>query len=286
LAKSDHKTLALLTHILDIKHLVVLEDWFTFVRRPFSELVVIVSGDHDITSTLERLCAKHGAELKIAGTAQPSSAESWDEDGYLTKQFQAAKADHALLFKLDTLPFRHGYNGWFNETISLMEAQNACYITGSTQPFLKDLHVDENHLITERASNNFLVIRPKYWLEVQEKYRSRTKNRGRFASEARLEIHCAETENFGIRRKNRSDWRVFHTQLWDDRLLSARQKFKQGHRIEQYMAGYQDHLADPWKSYYLHPVPPLHIRARLSIRKALRLGKRRLRSILAYQPKP
>jgi len=276
---SNYNSISLLTHVLDAKHLVVLQDWLEFVGREFDELVVIISDCSEIKMALEQLCHEYEATLRIAGTANPTTAEGWNEDAHLTKQFQTAKSDYVLLFKLDTLPYRQEYQDWLDETLAILIAKKAIFITGSTQPFLNDLPLDEDHYLTQRVSNNFLIIDPKRWLNLQDRYRECTRDRGRFASEARLEICCEETREFGIRRKNKANWRVFHTQLWDNRLISARQKFKNGYKVEDYMRGYQDNLGDPWRSYYLHPVPSLYERAFLRVKRMVKRSRRKVRLI-------
>jgi len=275
----DRYTLAVLTNVLDIQHIPILEDWINFCNGSINELVVLTSKDRKILEVLKEICFRENITLKWVGYA--AAGKDWDEDGYLRSQLDTTHCDYALMVKLDTIPFRSGHKNWFLDSISLMLKKNAFFITGTTQPYRADRSINDRYMTTQRVSNNFLIIRPSDWLSLQEKYTEETKNRGRFAAEARLEIHCKQTDLYGIRILNSNNWRIFHTQLWDERLLIARQKFKEGIDISKYMKGFQDNMSDPWKSYYMHPVPSMAFRIRLNIQRFLRRNKKRLKIILS-----
>lgn len=271
-------SLALITNVLSIDHLPILEDWVEFVGNNLNELIVLTSSDDKILEALKEICNRENITLRWAGVAVVS--KDWDEDGYLKKQLDITLSDYALIFKLDTIPFRRGRDDWFLDAINVMNKKKAFFITGTTQPYKADLEIDKTYLFTQRVSNNFLIIRPKDWLNLLGKYKEETKNRGRFATEARLEIHCKKTDSFGIRIRNVMDWRIFHTQLWDGRLMIARQRFKEGLDVSNYMKGFQDVLGDPWKSYYMHPVPSRLFRIRLSLKRLLKRNKRLIKMLL------
>lgn len=254
---------SVLTHVMQPRHIIILEDWLDFIDLRPEALIVVVAADPAIRDGLTRLCDARGMELKIAERADPATLKESEPD-YLQAQFGLCPSDLAILVKLDTLPFREGHRDWMEQALDVMEDQSALYVTGSTRVYRGDADFGVPGMMrTRMVSNNFLMIAPALWLSLIGAGSGQAA--GRYETEAAIERHCRETGHVGIRLLNRRDWRVFHTQIWDGRMDGLREGFRRGTAIRPHLRGFEDDLRHPWEMYYLSPPPSLSQRMRIAL---------------------
>ena len=251
------RSVSLITNVMARGHLAVLGDWIGFLDLPLVELVLALAPDPALEAEVAGFAARRGLGLTITARTTPAELAAAETD-HLTAQFRAATGDLAVVVRLDTLPFRSTGNDALHEALARLDAERF-FITGSTRPFRADRVVDPGRIaLTGRVSNNFLVISPQVWLDSRPRAGAGT-GLGRFETEGDLEALCARTGRGGFRLLNRPDWRIFHTQVWDDRLETLRADFRAGRGIAPFLRGHEDDQVFEWERYW-GPVPPSALR--------------------------
>lgn len=268
---------ALFTLVMKVAHLPVLDDWLTFLGERPASLDLILGDEPGLGGHVDALASKFGLPVNVVETCSASSVRD-GETRYLKQQFAACSARYALVIRLDTLPFRKGNADWFSHDLALLVRDQYVCLTGSTRPYRADVTLPgEAHARTQRISNNFLLIETARWLDIQERMAPREAEFGRFATEGLMEVYLRDTGMFGLRRINRPDWAVVHTQLWDDRQAAARVALRDdAAALKPFLRGFEDDLNYDWERYFMYPKPPLLRRMRTTVgawRRSLRGGR-------------
>jgi hypothetical protein len=244
---------ALMTQVLEPHHLIILDDWFDFLEIPPAQLVVFTADDSVLRGNLQDLCARHGTRLTDLGTISPKSFRD-GEMASLRSQIAAATPQIVCAIRLDVLPYREGHAGWLARALRSQQARTFCYITGTTNPYRADRGIDQQgYRATQRISNNFMMIDKSVWRDMIDAALPDRPDYGRFAVEGNIEYYCGRKNRFGLRLTNGATFRMFHTQVWDLRLLELREDFRAGHKIEDYLGGFEDDRTHKWERYYLWP---------------------------------
>ena len=253
---------SLLTHILKLRHVGVLKRWLKFIGIRPDQFIVAVPRDDEIIGALNAVAEACRADLVLIHLDNPSDLKS-NERPTLTDQFRSSRNLCCMLLKLDTVVHRDGQEDWLEKALARFEATpQAVFVTGTTRPYRADLATeDPNFCMTQRVSNNFMVIRRDWWIETQELYLDRAKTR--FYVEGCIEWRCLDENLWGLRCLNRPDWRMLHVQVWDERLEGIQRSFEQGTALGPYLRGYEDDAIYEWERYYMSPVPSWPKRARI-----------------------
>jgi hypothetical protein len=256
---------AIVTNLLQTVSMQVLVDWVDFFDTPPSSIVCYFGGNRDAETLLQDFCDTRGITLIVAPDDLTEDIRKLDMP-VLRWQFANVPEDYCVRVSLDTLPFRNGRDGWFEACIDTMEAEDLVYATGSTRKFRTDqAHPTPGYVLTQRVSFNFIVMRPQRWLELERQYAHLEKVYDRFHCEGFLEDYCRETGRYGLRLENGTDFRIFHVQIWDERMLEVRDNFRAGRGIGPFITGYEDDQLYEWTMYYMHPKPPLPKRIRIEM---------------------
>lgn len=248
-------SISILTNVMRREHVGFVDDWLDFIGCTPETLIVVTGHDPKIEEDLRALSHDRGIRLENTGTADPGHLKN-DETAYLRRQFAACETDLAILVRLDSFPFRSGHEDWLEDLTQKMRKAGAFFITGSTLPFRSDTTIarERDVMLTKRISNNFLVINPRKWLSLQVPT-GQPSSFGRYESEGRIETFCRDTGEFGLRRVNAQDWRIFHVQVWDARMQDIRDRFRRWVGISRFLKGYQDDIRHPWEEHYMTKAP-------------------------------
>jgi hypothetical protein len=246
----------LLTHVMDARHLLILDDWLSFLAVPPKGLTLVIGKDVRIREAVESYCRERSLAVDITDTAAPEELKA-EETRFLMRQFGAVGQGMCLVLRLDTFPFRIGHEQWLNTAEGYMKEREALFLTGSTRPYRGDVPTGIPYLLlTGRLSNNMLFVEAQTWQMIQNEMARETFRFHRFATEGLFELYCARTGAGGLRRINTSDWRVFHTQAWGDRADTVRSVFRSGGRaVDAFLEGYEDDQLHPWDQYFMYPRP-------------------------------
>lgn len=251
------ESVTLMTFVLQKHHCTILEDWINFFDHRVASLIVHTGPDEAITSYLQRLCNTYGIELQHLGITTPQET-TYSEHELLATQFAAVKTDLGCVVRLDTIPFRADGISWQDKAFALMQESNACFLTGTTLPYNADIALsDPDYMLTQRVSNCFLIIKPEIWKTLQVGTEGSPSRYGRFFVEGAAEDYLNQRELWGIRLINQRNIRIFHCHEWSMRLLSIRDDFRKGHKIDSFLTGYQDNLQGPNARYYMQRPKPL-----------------------------
>lgn len=282
----DPPRYALLTKVLDARHTIVLEDWLEFLGRPPDELVVYVAGAAAIRRSLDRVTERS----KIPWRAIPVAAGddlARHETAILSRMVATTACEYLLFVTLDALPFRRpSYDeDWLDEVFHRLRAEGLVFFSACGLLFRGDRpEAGGRYLVTQRFSNNCGLVSRRAWLDAIEKYPEHLlrPQQTRFHSEWALEHALRIEKRFGLRRRESAEWRVFHVQQWDARLLATRDRFRRGVGIAPYLNRVWEELPYPEAEFYNYPVrKKLEGRLRVTLSSLRRwIGKLR-RSVAA-----
>jgi len=266
---------ALVTKVLDPLHVLILEDWLEFLGRLPVEIVVYAPGDARIRSRLDALAEKWRVAWRpVAPVAGDDLIHH--ETAILKRMIDGASAEYLLLVTLDALPYRapHCEAGWLDEVLARLKREGLLCFSACGVIFRGDRpEPSGKYLLTQRFSNNCGLIARRDWLDCIERHpESRLPpHKTRIHPEWAIETEMTDARRFGLRRYETADWRVFHVQQWDARLLETRERFRRGDGIEPYLNRVWEELPFPEAEFYNYPLwRRLKGRLRASLGRRLR----------------
>lgn len=254
----------LLTNIAQAHHLAILDDWLEFLAVPPAAISAVLPDNPDVEAQVVDFCRARGITF-VPTEIKFDRAAMQNETPLLLEQIGTTKTEWAMVVRLDTFPFRSRHKDWLQVAEQALRDNAAPFLTGATRLYRADQPTDNPNIVrTQRISNNFVFIKPDFWLEVIKNARdTKDLQENIFFAEAAVETHCSTMNVWGLRWLNTPDWRVFHTQLWGPDQAEARKSYRKGYRIAEYMWGVEDDQRHPWTRYYLSPKPSLVKRARI-----------------------
>jgi hypothetical protein len=261
------RDITLITNLLQMPSLPVLVDWIEFLPRPPKTLICYVGGDAEIEAALHGLCDEHGIALILVPTDLTEDIRK-SELPVILWQMQNAPEDYVLRVTLDTIPYRTDDADWLSYCIETMEAEHHPFTTGSTRPFRADRPLDRAGFgLTRRVSFNFILMRARFWLDLEARSRHLMEKYDRYYIEGLLEDFCEDTDRWGLRLINIPERRVFHVQVWDSRIDAIRRAFHEGRDLGPHLRGHEDDQNYDWDRYYMWPKPSWLKRARIHFGK-------------------
>ena len=275
---------SLLTKVLDPRHVVVLSDWLEFVSYPPAQLVAYVDDNEETRLRLDRLAVTFGVPW-VPVRVTPGDDLKHRETKILRRMVDVAAAELVLFTNLDTLPFRSGPENaqWLEEVVRRLKTDpQLAFFSAAGVTFKEDRAEDSGrYLLTQRFSNNCGLIAKETWRRMVDTYDEASLGSlpdvARYHSEWAIEEAVRREKLFGLRMIESLDWRVFHVQQWDERLLRTRDLFRRGVGVSKYLNRVHDETEHPWESHYSYPKPPLWRRLRIRLgrwRRALSMGGR------------
>lgn len=259
------RAFSFLTYALWPEHVDVLRDWLEFFDVLPWRLIVWFGQDPAVEPAVRAVCWDYGIELLSLGDAAPHALQ-YVVSPYLTRQFRAAGDDLVCLARPDTLPFRRPGVRWQAEALEQMARSGALFLTGATRSYRADRPTaDPRFAVTDRVSHNFLMMEAPRWRAVQAGRSGRSVGTDRFAQEAVLERHCAETGDFGLRLLNGEDLRILQTLDWTPGIGRTRRSFRAGRGVAPYIHGFEDDYEDLGSRFYMYRQYSLMTRMRIEL---------------------
>lgn len=255
----------LITNLLQTVSMPVLEDWVDFFDRPPKTIICFFGGNRDSETLLRSFCEDRGIALIVTPEDLTEDIRKHDLP-ILRWQFAHAPDPYCVRISLDTLPYRDGHDGWFDACIDTMKADDLLFVTGSTRNYRSDQsHPTAGYFRTQRVSFNFFLTRPQVWLSLEKENSHLEEVYGRYHSEGFLEQYCREQGKYGLRLENTPDFRIFHVQAWDERMMKVREAFHAGRGIGPFLKGWEEDQRHPWTMWYMYPKPSLLKRIRIEL---------------------
>jgi hypothetical protein len=255
--------------VLDARHVVVLEDWLSFVTLPPADMAVYVHDDEEAVLRVDAAARARGVRWTPV-VARPGEDLANGESVILQRLADATSGKYVMTVNLDTLPFRAGAaeERWLEEAFDLLENQGFAHLTGDGIMFREDrAHRSGRFFETKCFSNNFGLIERAFWQAALDRHPPGSKgHEGRkFHSEWAVNEEVRRLGRWGLRRVHTPSWRVFHVQQWDDRLFETRALFRRGVGIKPFLNCVWEDKRHVWQRHFNYPKPPLARRLRVRL---------------------
>lgn len=257
----------------------IIQDWFTFLGGKPGEVVVIDCGSSAETQTVywkmfqEKLIDK----LQLI---HDDSDDFGKDKGYI-KEYTAgaiASKPYLLLFKTDTLPFRHGHDDWLEEAIGYLDRDDVFAVGGSWNLPSKHHDAWEGWYFSDRCSYNFALMKRSVFMAAAHEFANdfilsgfrdhnpaKETGQDRYFIEVAFERYMQKHQCYTLSKVEDLNWTVFHTNVHDERLQKTREKYLARQNIQKYMnLGNSMVPQDPTQALY-YGVPALPFLTRLQI---------------------
>ncbi len=259
-----------LTNVLEPHHSIILRDWLEFMTVLPLELVVYIRDDQKIKEEVAKVAASFGVPFTPIFPEEGDDLRN-NETAILKRMVGRTKGEFLFFAHLDTLPFRSGpgEDRWFEDVFSYMGQDGCVFFSACGLRFRADQElVAGRYLRTQRFSNNCALIAKKFWedaLVCNPADGLVSTGAYRYHSEWAVEEKLRKRNLFGIRRYDSLDWRVFHVQQWDDRLLMTRDLFRRGEGVKAFFNRVHEDYRHPWEIYFNYPRPGRFKRLRIRL---------------------
>jgi hypothetical protein len=218
----------------------MLRDWIEFVGRRPDEVVVVDGGSPPDVQVMYRRLFDEGLIDKLF-VQQPTHPENTRQTCFVQEYYAGimASGDYLLYWKPDTLPFRSGHDGWLQEYIEMLAADDRLFaITGSSPGpgFIGE--ANERFWCLEHTSENFALLPRRHHAAAMQLCRDfwgsgwRGTNpfsrigpvAARCMIESAWDVYCRRSGLRVLMQKEDDTWSVFHTNAHGDELCALRQR--------------------------------------------------------------
>ncbi len=229
---------------------VILQEWISFIGERPDEIVVVDGGaDSEIFQVYADLF-KEGLIDKLF-VLNPNHPEN-DKDLCHIQEFWSgalSRNEYIMFIKPDTLPYRKGYENWLDEYKSLLEDSKIFSISGSYSTTKPLGEYNEDFYYLQYTSLNFCIMKrnsyfaaldfvwemvKKGW-QCENPYSKISPVHARCLVETAWKIYCEKKDLIVLARKENSNWTIFHTNLKDDKIIKALEKYKARKNIKHFM---------------------------------------------------
>jgi hypothetical protein len=252
----------------------VLLDWFEFLGGKPGEVVIVDSGSNRETQEVYWKLFQQGLIDKLQ-IIQPDHSEQNFDRGYIQIHTAGAIASkpYLLWFNIDTLPYRKGHEGWLEESIGYLDRDDVFAVGGSYNMPAKLRDAWEGWYFSHKCSLNFALMKRTTYMAAMYEFAgdyiasgftienpAAARGQSRYLLEVALEEYMQRHQVFSLFKVEDPDWTVFHTNVHEERLKAARDRYRARKDIKRYMnAGFSSEKPDPAKIIY-YGQPPNRIK--------------------------
>ncbi len=254
----------------------ILEDWFKFLGGKPGEVVVVDGGSDAETQAVYWRAYNEGLidKLQLIRTDHPDNSR---ETCFIQEHTAGAIASkkYLLWFKLDTLPYREGHDGWLAEAVGHLDRPEVYAVVGSLNYNSKVKDAMPGWYYSKKFSENFALMKRQRFIEAMSWFAGDyiasgfrgvnpgdATGQGRFLVELAIERFIEDRDLYTLCRVEEPSWTVFHTNVTGDRLEQVREKYQARQGIEKFMNA-ANFTAEPPGVYYGKPPYPLAARLRI-----------------------
>lgn len=229
---------------------IVLNEWLSFIGERPAEIIIIDGGTENRTFQVYAELFKEGLIDKLF-VLNPDHVENNKDLCYIQEFWAGALSsnEYIMYIKSDTLPYRKGHEDWLNEYKSLLDDPKIFSISGSynTTEVLGEYNDDFYYL--QATSENFCMMKRKNFFssldflwkmvkkgwQCENPYSKISSTQARCLIEVAWNNYCQQNDLIVLARKETPYWTIFHTNLKDNSLLKALDKYKSRENIEHFM---------------------------------------------------
>jgi hypothetical protein len=228
----------------------ILQEWINFIGERPDEIVVVDGGTDNENFQVYSDLFKEGLIDKLF-ILNPNHPENNKDLCYIQEFWTGALSgnEYVMYIKLDTLPYRNGYENWLNEYKSLLDDPRIFSISGSYNTTKPLGEYNENFYYSRATSENFSIMKRKNFVAALDIVWEMAKNawqcenpysrispvHARCLIEMAWDSYCEKNDLIVLARKENPNWTIFHTNLRDDKIIKALEKYKARKNIKHFM---------------------------------------------------
>jgi hypothetical protein len=264
----------------------VLNDWLQFLGGRPGQIILADNGSDRETQQSCWECYRDGLIDKLLLVSQ-DHCDTGRDLTYIIEHAAPAIATkpYVLFFKIDSLPYRRGYEDWIVEAIEYLERPDTFAIGGS-------FNVDSRHhdawpgwYFSDRCSENFALMKRERFIAAMEQYAgsfissgfrgtppTQNPDESHYLIELAFETYMKKHGLYTLAKVEDPNWTIFHTNVHGQRLREVRQRYMARCDVARYMNAKHFSAKFPHGVYYGRPHSlSLLRRARIAL-GASRLG--------------
>ena len=280
----------------ELAYRVVLADWFHFLGGKPGEVVVVDGGsDRDTQEVYWQLL--HDGKIDKLQVIRPDHPQNHKDLCFIQEYYAGllASKPYVLFFKIDTLPFREGHDGWLDEALACLDQEGVFAVGGSFNIAPPRYPARVGWYACEYCSENFAIMKRDTFVSAMQEFAGdyiasgfRSTNPASVTGQSRYLVEVAferYMRRHGLKtwvKQEDLTWTIAHTNLADEALHEARQRYLAREGICSYITKQQACSTAPGVYYGQRPVPWSQ-RLRVAF-GASKLGPswRHLKAILGY----
>jgi hypothetical protein len=252
----------------------ILLDWFKFLGGKPGEVVVVDGGSDKDTQKVYWELYQEGLIDKLQIIA-PHHPDNDKERCFIQEYTVAAIASkpYVLWFKIDTLPYREGHDGWLEEAIDYLERDEIFAVGGAFNRSYPHIDAWPGWYFIQACTINFSLMKHSTFVAVMQEFAGEyiasrfegTHQFGRFLLERAFSAYMQAHNQYTLCKLEDPSWTVFHTNAQDEYLQEVRKKYLAREDVETFMnAG----LSKDISQYLYYGKPPV----RSSMIKKMRMA--------------
>jgi hypothetical protein len=226
----------------------MLREWIEFIGRRPDEIVVADGGSPREVQTMYRKLFDEGLIDKLF-VQQPSHPENSRKTCFAQEYYAGimASGDYLLYWKPDTLPYRLGHDGWLNEYVEMLAADDRLFaVTGSSpgpgflgsanERFWCLEHTSENFaLVPRRHHAGAMALCSKFWASGWRGVNPFARIgpvAARCMIETAWDVYCRRNGMRVLMQKEDDSWSVVHTDAKGAQLVALRERVRDRRGLE------------------------------------------------------
>jgi hypothetical protein len=214
-------------------------------------------------------------KLQIIGPHHPDN----DKERCFIQEYTAAaiaSKPYVLWFKIDTLPYREGHDGWLEEAIDYLERDEIFAVGGGFNRSYPHLDAWAGWYFIQACTINFSLMKHSTFVAVMQEYAGEyiasrfegTHEFGRFLLEQAFRAYMQAHNQYTLCKVEDPSWTVFHTNAQDEYLQEVRKKYLAREDVKTFMNAA---LAKDINQYLYYGKPP--VRSSMIKKMRMALGK-------------
>jgi hypothetical protein len=260
----------------------ILEDWSAFLGGKPSEVLMVDGGSDQATNDHYWSLFSKGMidKLQILRKDHPDN----HKDKCFIQEYYAgalASMPYLLFFKIDTVPYRNGHDGWLTAAMQHLERPD-CFAVGGSFNFDSRHHAAwPGWYFSHKCSLNFALMKREKFMAAMHEFAGdfilsgfrkghplAGKPDERFLIERAFEAYMERHQQYTLAREEDETWSVAHTNLRDEALSRARESFLSRRNVATYIER-QNQAREPNGVYYGMRGPSASKRLRIAIGRSV-----------------
>ncbi len=222
----------------------ILLDWFKFLGGKPGEVIVVDGGSDSDTQKVYWELYQEGLIDKLQLIA-PHHQDNDKERCFIQEYTAAAIASkpYVLWFKIDTLPYREGHDGWLEEAIDYLDRDELFAVGGAFNRTFKHFDAWPGWYFIQACTINFSVMKRSTFVAAMEEclgeyiasgFEGENKF-GRFMLEKAFIEYMEAHNQYTLCKVEDPTWTVFHTNAQDEYLQEVRTKYLARENVKTFM---------------------------------------------------